>query len=41
MVDLVRELPQLRVHLFSGLVPGLLESALCDPDFTAGTVLTA
>ncbi len=40
MVDLVRELPGLRVHLFSGLVPGLLESALCDPAFRAGTVIT-
>jgi isopentenyl phosphate kinase len=40
MVDLVRGLPGLRVHLFSGLVPGLLESALCDPGFEAGTVIT-
>jgi isopentenyl phosphate kinase len=40
MVDLVRELPGVRVHLFSGLVPGLLESALCDPGVDAGTVIT-
>jgi isopentenyl phosphate kinase len=39
MADLVRNLPRLQVHLFSGLAPGLLESALCDSEFSVGTVI--
>lgn len=41
MVDLVRDLSGLRVRLSSGLSPGLLERALCDPELTAGTLITA
>jgi hypothetical protein len=36
----VRELPGLTVHLFSGLRPGALESALCHPSaVNGGTVV--
>jgi isopentenyl phosphate kinase len=40
MAALVRELPGLTVHLFSGLRPGALESALCHPSAAnGGTVI--
>jgi isopentenyl phosphate kinase len=41
MVDLLRDLPELRVQVLSGLVPGLLETALVDPLCRAGTWITA
>jgi len=41
MMDLVREFPDLRVRLLSGLQAGLLERALGDPEFRAGTLITA
>jgi isopentenyl phosphate kinase len=41
MVELVRSMPGLRVHLFSGLVPRLLEQMLCDPHLDVGTVIAA
>jgi isopentenyl phosphate kinase len=39
MAELVGELPGLRVQLLSGLEPGLLEGALCDPELMVGTVI--
>jgi isopentenyl phosphate kinase len=39
MVDLVRLLPGLRVVLLTGLVDGLLERCLADPDFNPGTII--
>jgi hypothetical protein len=41
MMDLVRQFPDLRVRLLSGLQAGLLERALGDPEFKAGTLITA
>jgi len=41
MVDLVRDMPGLSVRLLSGLQPGLLERALGDPEFDAGTLIMA
>nr|MBC7243992.1 isopentenyl phosphate kinase family protein [Chloroflexota bacterium] len=40
MVELVRNLPELRVYLLSGLEPGLLQQALDNPDFNPGTLIT-
>jgi len=41
MVDLVRDLPGLRVVLLSGLQPGLLGRALVDAEFNPGTLITS
>ena len=41
MAGLVRDLPDLRISLLSGLQPGLLERALVDPDLNAGTRIIA
>lgn len=41
MVDLVHDLPGLRVHLLSGLQSGLLEQTLVDDEFNPGTLITA
>ena len=40
MIDLVRDLPGLRVNLLSGLQPGLVERVLLDPEFSPGTLVT-
>ncbi len=39
MMGLVRDLRDLRVTLFSGMRPGLLERALCEPSFIPGTLI--
>lgn len=39
MVQLVEARPDLRVHIFSGLEPGLVEQALVDPSLPAGTCI--
>jgi isopentenyl phosphate kinase len=39
MVDLVRELPNLTVHIITGEQPGALEAALLDPERGAGGTL--
>ncbi|MBM4430062.1 MAG: isopentenyl phosphate kinase family protein [Chloroflexi bacterium] len=39
MVDLVRDLPGLRIHLLSGLQPGLLRRVLVDTEFNPGTLI--
>jgi isopentenyl phosphate kinase len=41
MLNLVERQPRLEVRLVSGLEPGMIERALLDDDFTAGTVLRA
>ena len=41
MIDLVHDLPDLCVRVFSGLTPGLLEHALVDPRFSVGTLIVA
>lgn len=41
MVRLVEARPGLRVYIFSGLEPGLVEQALVDPSFSAGTCILA
>ncbi|MGQ9492225.1 MAG: isopentenyl phosphate kinase [Anaerolineae bacterium] len=40
MVELVHNLPELRVYVLSGMEPGLLQQALEDPDFNPGTLIT-
>jgi hypothetical protein len=41
MVGLLRDLPQLRVQVFSGVQPGLLETVLVNPQYRTGTWITA
>ena len=41
MAGLLRDLPELRVQVFSGLRAGLLETVLVDPQCRAGTLITA
>jgi len=39
MYDLVTTYPGVRVHIISGLRPGLLEEALCYPEKSIGTII--
>lgn len=41
MLTLFRDLPTLRVGLLTGLQPGLLQRALCEPEWNPGTMLLA